>query len=256
MADRILSLAQPPNIRQLGISVHGQQPVQRWNNFAFWSLHAYHYRAVLYADGQRVQIEPGCVTVLMAGENLEYHFEGPARHVYAHFTPTVGTTDRRSIAIVRQMGDRFEQFEADFREAVGWFPYEKVRATARFWDLLWRIAGPAVEIPGTPTMPPALARAMEIIELSMAAGLSVASLADQVDLSPAHLNRLFRQHTHVGTLQYVLGRRIERATHLLKHTTLPIKTVAREVGIKDLQQFNKLMRHRTGQPPRAVRRNH
>jgi len=255
MTEHVLSLAESPDVRMLGVSVHGQPRVQRWSNFALWSMHAYHYRATLYVNEERVQIEPGCVTVLMAGENIEYHYEGPSQHVYAHFLPATVAQGRRSMAVVRQMGDRFGAFEADFREAVGWFPHEKARATARLWDLLWRIAGPAVETAHAPAMPPALARALERIELLMASGVSVTALAEQVDLSPAHLNRLFRQHFDVSALQYMLGRRIERAEHLLKHTTLPIKTVAREVGISDLQQFNKLLRHRTGKSPRVVRSN-
>lgn len=253
MSDRILSLAEPPEIRQMGIALHGEYRVEPFVNLSFWSVHAYHYRATLFANEQRVEIEPGCVTILMPGEDLEYHFEGPSRHVYAHFLPAASSKEQRPLPIVQKLGPSFARFEADLREAVGWFPHETMRARARLWDLLWRLAEPAAESHGSASMPPVLSRALELIELTMAGGVSVTSLAEQLDLSQPHLNRLFRQHLNVSTLQYVLRRRVEKAEHLLRHTTLPVKAIAREVGIRDLQQFNKLLRQRTGKSPRSLR---
>lgn len=253
MALRSVSLAEPPDLRLMGIATHGYEPVQRFTNLTFWSMHAYRYRATLLAGQERVEIVPGTVTILMPGEDLEYHYLGPSQHTFAHVLPTRSTRELRPFRIVYRLGDAFERFDADFREAVGWFAHERLRARARVWDLLWRLAEPAVEQAGAASMPPVLSRAMELIELSMAAGVSVTSLAEQLDVSPPHLTRLFRQHLHVSPLQYVLQRRVSRAEHLLKHTTLPVKAIAKEVGIRDLQQFNKLLRHRTGRSPRGLR---
>lgn len=253
MPIRSTSLADPPDLRLMGIALHGQEPMQRFTNLTFWSVHAYRYRATLIAGDQRIEIEPGTVTVLMPGEDLEYHYHGPSQHTFAHFLPSRSTRELRPFRIIYRLGEAFERFDADFREAVGWFAHERLRARARVWDLLWRLAEPAAEAAGVASMPPVLSRAMELIELSMTDGVSVTSLADQVDLSPAHLTRLFRHHLSVSPLQYVLQRRVSRAEHLLKHTTLPVKAIAKEVGIRDLQQFNKLLRHRTGKSPRGLR---
>lgn len=241
-------------IRQMGVSLHGDPRTQRFSNLTFWSLHAYRYHATLIAGDQQVTIEPGTVTVLMPGEDLEYRYRGPSEHAYVHFLPVKVAAARRPIGIVHRLGTAFDRFDADFREAIGWFPHETPRARARVWDLLWRLAEPArgKASDGTRT-PPVLSRALEMIELTIASGLPISRLADELDISPAHLARLFNQYLGVSPLQYVLRRRVERAEHLLRHTTLPIKAVAREIGIQDLQQFNKLIRQRTGHPPRKLR---
>lgn len=252
MPARSISLADAPHPLLIGVATHGLEPVERFTNLTFWSVHAYRYRATLIAGPQRVEIEPGTVTILMPGEDLEYHYLGPSEHAFAHFLPGRSTREVRPFRTVYRLGEAFDRFDADLREAVGWLAHEPLRARARVWDLLWRLAeSPAPA--GADPLPPVLSRAMELVELNLASGVSVATLAEQLDLSPPHLTRLFRRHLAVSPLQYVLTRRVERAEHLLKHTTLPIKSIAREVGIRDLQQFNKLLRHRTGKSPRGLR---
>ena len=44
-----------------------------------------------------------------------------------------------------------------------------------------------------------------------------------------------------------------RAQHLLSQSTLPIKAIAEEVGIPDLQHFNKVVRRKLGGAPRRLR---
>jgi len=46
---------------------------------------------------------------------------------------------------------------------------------------------------------------------------------------------------------------MERALHLLKHTTMAVKTIAAEVGLPDLHFFNKTIRAATGLGPREYR---
>jgi transcriptional regulator GlxA family with amidase domain len=52
---------------------------------------------------------------------------------------------------------------------------------------------------------------------------------------------------------HLLRRRATRAQHLLLTTNLPVKVIAAEVGVPDLQEFNKLIRRHCGHSPRAVR---
>jgi AraC-like DNA-binding protein len=53
--------------------------------------------------------------------------------------------------------------------------------------------------------------------------------------------------------EYVRRRRVERARHLLLHSGLSIKQVACEVGLPDLQLFNKTIRRAYGVAPRSLR---
>jgi AraC family transcriptional regulator len=54
---------------------------------------------------------------------------------------------------------------------------------------------------------------------------------------------------------YIRGRRVQRAQHLLEHTTLPIKTIAAQVGIEDTRHFYKVVHAILGQSPTQVRHN-
>ena len=47
--------------------------------------------------------------------------------------------------------------------------------------------------------------------------------------------------------------KLNRACHLLAHSSLAIKSIAIETGIPDLQYFNKLIRKTTELSPRAYR---
>lgn len=60
-------------------------------------------------------------------------------------------------------------------------------------------------------------------------------------------------HTGQTVIGYVRARRAQRARHLLRRSTLPIKTIAAQVGVPNLGQFNHLMRAQCGQSPRAIR---
>ncbi len=95
---------------------------------------------------------------------------------------------------------------------------------------------------------------MSFIDLRLGEDISVSSLAREVGLSHNHLTRLFRQSTGDTVVAYVRRQRAERAKHLLRHTTLPLKAIATQVNSSDLQSFSALMKKETGQPPRYWRR--
>ncbi|MBC8135580.1 MAG: helix-turn-helix transcriptional regulator, partial [Fibrella sp.] len=133
------------------------------------------------------------------------------------------------------------------------------RAEALVWDLLWRLAegatGDGVEsgVAVHNREPAAVMRTREAIELRLAEPLRISDLARAVDLSHNHLTRLFHGATGKTVVAYLRERRMERATHLLRHTMLPIKQIAAQVGLGDLHQFNKAIRAATGVSPRTLR---
>jgi transcriptional regulator GlxA family with amidase domain len=89
--------------------------------------------------------------------------------------------------------------------------------------------------------------------LKLSEPICVADLARQLDVSHNHLTRLFNRYCQQNVVAYITARRIERARHLLIHSTLPIKAVAAQVGFHNLQDFNKMLRRNTGLAPRALR---
>jgi transcriptional regulator GlxA family with amidase domain len=72
-------------------------------------------------------------------------------------------------------------------------------------------------------------------------------------VSAAHFARSFKQAFGVPPHRYLLTRRIERATALLRNTDRPITEIAFDTGWKSLGTFGRTFRDVTGDSPGAVR---
>ena len=83
--------------------------------------------------------------------------------------------------------------------------------------------------------------------------LTLESLARVAGLSVHHFARAFRQSTGEPPHQYLLRRRIERATEMLKQPHLPLSEIALAVGFSDHSHFARHFRRLVGMSPGAAR---
>ena len=81
----------------------------------------------------------------------------------------------------------------------------------------------------------------------------VPRLARVSGVSQAHFARSFKDAFGVPPHRYLLTRRIERATALLRDTDLPITEIAFQTGWKSLGTFGRTFRDVTGESPSALR---
>ncbi|MEO1235432.1 MAG: helix-turn-helix transcriptional regulator [Planctomycetota bacterium] len=257
-----------PGLVSLGVGVHGAVPVERFRLAEAWCLHLYRYDAELRIGGVARTIRPGSVSLIPAGVELEYRFRGRSEHTYAHLSIPDGggaTESKRRVPMVQRVEPgRFAQLEAAMREAVGWYAAEPRRAEVRVWDVLWRVADRPVDIEETTGTPGegsvgrgerCVQELLSAIELRLSETVRVGELVDELELELSYnqILRLFRQQTGRSIAGYIQHRRVTRALYLLRHTSIPIKVIAIQVGVPDLQAFNKLMRKATGWSPRALR---
>ena len=84
---------------------------------------------------------------------------------------------------------------------------------------------------------------------------SVRELAEQVHLSPAHLQRLFKQETGVHISELLCERRLTMAANLLTTTDMEIKEVAYMVGYGHHSSFVRAFQRRFHQAPKRFRCN-
>lgn len=82
---------------------------------------------------------------------------------------------------------------------------------------------------------------------------SVRELAEQVHLSPAHLQRLFKQETGVHISEILCERRLTMAANLLTTTDMEIKEVAYIVGYGHHSSFVRAFQRRFRQAPKRYR---
>lgn len=81
----------------------------------------------------------------------------------------------------------------------------------------------------------------------------VARLADVSGVAEAHFARSFKTAFGVPPHRYLLTRRVERATALLRDTDLPITEIAWCTGWKSLGTFGRTFRDITGRSPGELR---
>lgn len=98
-----------------------------------------------------------------------------------------------------------------------------------------------------------LLRAKDRMDAASHEAWPVERLAEVSGVSAAHFARQFRQAFGVPPHRYLLTRRIERATALLRDTDQPIVDIAFQTGWESLGTFGRTFRDVTGQSPSAVR---
>ena len=101
--------------------------------------------------------------------------------------------------------------------------------------------------------PGAKRRVLEYVDAHFDEQLTLESLASVARLSVHHFARAFRQSTGEPPHQYVLRRRIERATEMLKESELPLSEIALAVGFSDHSHFARHFRRLVGMSPGAAR---
>lgn len=98
-----------------------------------------------------------------------------------------------------------------------------------------------------------LLRAKDRIDAASHEDWSVQRLARISCVSEAHFARSFKDAFGVPPHRYLLSRRIERATALLRDTDLPILEIATRTGWSSLGTFGRIFRDITGESPSDFR---
>ena len=98
-----------------------------------------------------------------------------------------------------------------------------------------------------------LLRAKDRMDAASHEDWPVRRLAQVSEVSEAHFARSFKQAFGVPPHRYLLTRRIERATVLLRDTRLSITEIAFQTGWESLGTFGRTFRDITGESPSAIR---
>lgn len=83
--------------------------------------------------------------------------------------------------------------------------------------------------------------------------LTVADLADELDISPSRLRQLFAVELGVQPKGYIRKLRLSRARILLENSSLSIKEVMATVGFSDPSDFAREYKKLFGVPPSVCR---
>jgi AraC-like DNA-binding protein len=98
-----------------------------------------------------------------------------------------------------------------------------------------------------------LTQAIRIMHENVESPNNIADIAARLDISPEHLSRIFRQEIKTSPLTYLHRQKIRRACMLLADPQLPIKEIARRLGIPNVTNFTRFFKRHTGIPPSLFR---
>jgi AraC family transcriptional activator of pobA len=100
---------------------------------------------------------------------------------------------------------------------------------------------------------PLLAEAFAVIDRRHAEPLSLRDVARELGMTPGHLTTIVRRRTGRTVQEWIIERRMAEARGLLAETDLPVREVARRVGVLDPGYFSRLFSCRNGVSPREWR---
>ena len=146
-----------------------------------------------------------------------------------HHHRTLGTLERIRGALLELIGFTVERYAGELQALSGSRVYMQGRTDA-------------------------LRRVLKFIDEHLQREISLNEVAEAAFLSPNYLSQLLKKQTGMAFVEWLTVRRMERAQHLLSHTTERIFEVANKVGFADEAYFTRRFRQRFGQSPSEYRK--
>ncbi len=98
-----------------------------------------------------------------------------------------------------------------------------------------------------------VAEVQQWLQSNLSAPLSVAEMAEAVQMSPRTLGRRFKRATGLTPLAYLQSLRIASAKDLLRHSNLSVGEIAWQLGVQDVSYFSQLFRRHCDMSPLKYR---
>lgn len=95
--------------------------------------------------------------------------------------------------------------------------------------------------------------AINYIHKKYTSNITIHDIAKFICIDRTQLYRLFVEDTGIGPQAYLINLRMECASHLLRTTDLPIRSIAYSVGYNDAYLFSKIFKQIYGMAPKFYR---
>ena len=193
---------------------------------------------------------------------VQWRKQSPSRHLAIYFGPWSHDDESECTHHLQRCGPIFnvtlpsctgliERLEAEMI-APGPFATEAVDSLARL--LLIAFAGRRGRSTGPTQLSAALLRRLEdYVDANLTRRILVADLAAVVGLPAQSFAKAYVRYTGRSPHQFVLARRVERATDMLRRSPLSLIEVATACGFSSQQHMTHVLSDRLGISPLAVR---
>ncbi|KWX77272.1 helix-turn-helix transcriptional regulator [Paenibacillus jilunlii] len=95
----------------------------------------------------------------------------------------------------------------------------------------------------------------KINDAYMEPGLSLNQIADELDMSPIYISRLYKQQTLTSIVDVILEVRMREVCSLLESTALPVTTIAERCGFTSSSYLHRMFKRSFGTTPTDYRRS-
>lgn len=133
-------------------------------------------------------------------------------------------------------------------ETACWFQHPLVRGYGVRQKIPARLAAATADM-----LPEPLASAVRIMSEHLQDPIQIADICAQIDISPRHLERLFKKLAGTTPLGYYRNLRLGAARQLVLYSNRPIKEIAQETGYVSASLFRQRYRALHGLAPEADR---
>jgi AraC family transcriptional regulator of arabinose operon len=95
--------------------------------------------------------------------------------------------------------------------------------------------------------------ALEFIDHNYEKDIKVNDIASYIGIDRSYLTNIFKKSMNVSPQQYLVNYRLDKARNLLKTTSLPVNSIASQVGYPDPLSFSKVFKMYYQVSPKAYR---
>lgn len=254
-----IPLERCPLIQFCGQDLRGVNlaPDASWteNHFSIhWVLLYFHHPIEVVVDDCWLKVPAHSAVVVPPHSYLTLRFLERSVHDWFHFSCASGRGGEIPLPVLSHVPDG-ARVKRELKKVREEFSNHRSRESERFLRFLQELVL-RNEIPDVPTlqMHPKLQIALRIIERNLHRPIYAPEIAAKAEISQRQLLNLIRELTGRSIIGFIRQRRTERAYHLLVFTSRSIQSIAAEVGIADLQLFNKTIRQLYGISPRELRK--
>ncbi len=203
---------------------------------------------------------PGSVVLIHSGQNNEFT-TGPEGHCHRlacsfggpELNGLLHTTRLIEYDVIKL--NNLETIENTMRECFNELKQKKTGFRRRASVLGYRLLLELEEnLDYINTASSLLFRAVELMELHVSQQLNVNDFTEALKTTPATLNRVFRQHFNISTINYFIDLKMKTAKSLLLNTNMQIQEIAQNTGYSNPLYFSAEFKKRVGISPREFRK--
>ena len=250
-----LNLNDRPMITYSGVGLYKGSSIHHFTLKDVYTMHLYEYDGELSCNSQKFRIQPSCLSITPPYAKLDYYFQDTiCNHYCFHFKLSKSNHQKIYSIPIMQSLNKKKDILKKFKQAVNNYVTASLESEVSLWNILFELSTKNNDTQ-LKKFHPAISESLNYIDANLHKNLSVKDIAKNVNLTPTHLSRIFKHDLKTTIVQYLTKQRVEKAEYMLIYTTKSIKVIAYEVGIPDIQYFNKVIRKFTGLAPSKIRSN-